>query len=329
MIFHEDMSDLKKLAMNGITRIQAKIHRMRIKKCSVGTKQWPNHDYALLAALEREGIIKRLFIKNNKDTKAMPYKSIARWTLGGKPITTHLIPNFPYKPHQISSTDFKYPTPGFLSEISKYLLNACVVSVEYTVDIFCKAPEDVERLFYILRRYMYVPHSKRTLIIGSGRHVQWGKRTENAVYRLTSNFKMYERGKDKLKKRGHWNYSDIDRVRIEFTAKSHHLKVLNIKHLDDFRQSPKFSEMILNRFHFMKFRPLADLPTEYDPYDAYDKDNNADSFQELYLRERIRISNAYQYMKEDYLLTKMKQKITSACKKAEKKWIKKAHKLDI
>jgi hypothetical protein len=212
--------------------------------------------------------------------------------------------------------------------------NFNVVSAEYTIDLFCNCPKDVEKLFFVIRRYLYIPHhpsKKHTMIIGCEGYVDWfKKRKENAVYRVGKHWKVYERGPDGLRqwdtkrKSPYWYFKDLDRVRIEFTAKNYYLRKFKIKHLSEFVKNPRFKEILGPRFSFKKFKQTQGLPGEFDQYTAMDMYGNKDSYMEEYRRaKKLGIKNRYQYSIKDKTLGQLIKRIVAEINHVEHKWLKK------
>jgi hypothetical protein len=168
------------------------------------------------------------------------------------------------------------------------------------------------------------------MIIGCEGYVDWfHKREKNAVYRVGKNWKVYERGPDELrqwdteKKSPYWYFKDLDRVRMEFTAKNYYLQKFKIKQLSKFTKNPRFKEMLL-RFQFKKLKRTQGLPSEFDQYAAMDMYGNKDSYMEEYGRaKKLGIKNRSQYSIKDETLGKLIKRIVAEINHVEHKWLKK------
>jgi hypothetical protein len=125
----------------------------------------------------------------------------------------------------IATADSTY---DMLRYLRKSLPNLKIYSLEYAIDLYCKNPEAVSDLFYLLRRYLYRRNAKLTSMDG-GKFYGWQDwlkdlRERNAVYYIEmgkksgKHIKVYERGDDSKKISGtkEWHHKDVDRVRIEF-----------------------------------------------------------------------------------------------------------------
>jgi len=117
-----------------------------------------------------------------------------------------------------------------------------VSSVEYTLDLFCNRPTEVENLLMMMRRSLYIPYQKSARIIGEHTS-KWGDPSRmNSVYHLRLN-KLYERGDDNTKTKEGWRFHDLNRVRLEHTAKRRELRKHGISSITDLIQDCRFNEI--------------------------------------------------------------------------------------
>ena len=142
-------------------------------------------------------------------------------------VTHHFKPKkYGYGPSCIIATNKS--TFEHLHNIYKRLPELNITRVEYAIDLYCKTPEAVADLFYLVRRYLYRRNAKRTSMEG-GKFYGWQDwlndfRERNAVYYIWTgkksgkHIKVYERGPDSKRINGteEWHHKDVDRVRIEF-----------------------------------------------------------------------------------------------------------------
>ena len=140
-----------------------------------------------------------------------------------------------------------------------------VSSVEFAADLFCVRDGFVGLLFYSLLGALYVPYQKYVRFYdeeGKG-----GGAGMNEVARFGPNDKVYERGCDDRKQiGGGWRREDLDRVRVEHTAKRVELKNLGIRTLVDLIAEPKFAEISSKWWKLSEFRTAQGLPAPYDEY---------------------------------------------------------------
>jgi len=161
------------------------------------------------------------------------------------------------------------------------------------------------------------------MVIGKDRKISWWTdRKENLVCRYGSYFKIYQRGPDEIKRKKsggvYWRFKDVDRVRLEFTAKHYHLNKLGIRSLTHFIANPHIEETIYPRMRFVKFKPSRILPCEFDDYNASDNYGNKDCFQLEYMQAKI--SNPGQYVVDDEDFDDLKMRIWREIKVLEKRW---------
>jgi len=273
---------------------EAKIHRMRLSG---------RYDYGKL----EKKVGRKLRIDETYSPKErMPnYKTKAYLQTQAWNLTIFLDPVSPFLPPCI--IEFSYPTKEFLAWLCKLLPGLNVSWVEYALDIYCCDPLEVESLFWVLRRYLYVPYQKSTRQYG-GLYFKAGERgkirripsdmqeaedgeehkqsEEGAVFRVGP-MKLYKRGPDKQKHRNSWFFEQVDRVRLELTSTGYYLQKHKLQSLKDFIPHPRFKPMCENLINFKRFRERCKgLPKEWEAYSAEDRDGNPGSFQQEYIQAR-------------------------------------------
>jgi hypothetical protein len=160
--------------------------------------------------------------------------------------------------------------------------------VEYAIDVFCKNPEAVRNLQWLIRRCLYLRNQKYVItfdndeikvngndvkisyIYGQDKEKAYEDRYEiiemNEVYRIGSCHKVYERGPDDKKKGLGWEVKDLDRVRMEYTADRDKLTEKGIDALSDLINDSHSMDINENRWKFRQFKRSAILPKIWQPY---------------------------------------------------------------
>lgn len=175
----------------------------------------------------------------------------------------------------------------FLAYLNDLIPKLKLSSVEYTLDLFCNRASDVEWFFSLLSRCMYVPSQRKVNFLGEDL-VNFGDNTRmNAVFRIGDDTKIYERGNDDDKETtGGWKYVNLNRLRLEHTARRVELKKHGLNLLSDFLNNCLFHELNQTVYNFIRFYKLKHAPSHYiwDSYTAKDEKGNSGSFQLEYLR---------------------------------------------
>jgi len=140
-----------------------------------------------------------------------------------------------------------------------------ISSIEFTLDLYCSNLEAVGRLFNVLLKYCYVPRYSN-LKFHRGHSLKNRQIPElNRSYYI-GKLKIYERGEDKTPWGEGWHRSELDRVRVEFTANSEVLRKNGMNSLEDFIANCNFERIFLKRFQFKVFKGSSQLPKENDTY---------------------------------------------------------------
>ena len=244
---------------------------------------------------------------------------------------------------------FKFPNEGYgpscliinskspyshLSNIYKRLPKLKITRLEYAIDLFCRSPEAVADVLYLIRRYLYAPNAWKTSMSG-GKFLGYKEygRVINAVYFIWmgkssgKHIKVYERGDDKKKIRsirGHpkWRHEDVNRVRIEFKLKRTAIvKKYGLSTLKDLIINPKFGIIAKDYVQFNNFKFSSKLPQDYDDYLSEDKQGNPESFMQEVLSAKDRdIKNIMQYVEDNKRMQTLKNRIIEAAKAFDKNW---------
>jgi len=300
-------------ALAGIERVSAHIHRVKLS-ARVELKE-------VLSVL---GKGKSYLSDDNKSHFMSKYNRSSYHVLSGYPVTLYSIPKQKFRPSCIMF--LTQHDQDVLYTISKKIPSINVSSAEYAIDLFCKDKSSVSILFYVLRRYMYFPYRSLTSTVGgkfSGLDVE---RSTNCAYYVwqravgKKDIVVYERGRDSDAKAKVWPYEKIDRVRIEFLARTQKLKQLKINKLAKFVENNKFSDVVNKRFRFCVFKNSDILPGFGDDYSIEDAQGNIESFQEAVAMARSNTRNINQYIKQFVELDKLKEKIDVSCQEAEAAW---------
>jgi hypothetical protein len=166
---------------------------------------------------------------------------------------------------QASVKDLK----GELLRIWLALPTAKVSLIDYTLDQYCYSPHAAQMLFWVEMRNLYVPHQRKARLTGA-KLSEWGNKNRmNTAYRAT-NVQVYERGPDNKKKDDHWQFEDVDRVRLEYTAKRRRLLKNEVDTIGDFIKRPRFHDINRNVYRFASFEHSNKLPAHSDDYDTPD-----------------------------------------------------------
>ena len=202
-----------------------------------------------------------------------------------------------------------------------------VSSLEYAIDFFCDSPKSVSNLFYILRRYMFFPHAKSTIIRGD-KSLGWNEsRKYNSVYHVDmgkNHAKIYERGDDNngLRGRSGWLHKNVNRVRLEFTFARPFLVRKNITDLRSLIIDPKFRHLCSPRIQFKHFKTTSPFSKYYEEYTATDKDgNNGSIMEEIFKAKReLKFENPLQYLTHNKKLNTLKMDIFYELRKLDNNW---------
>ena len=350
-------------ALGGITKIKPLIHRTRFSgkhgyddvKEAIGELKIDD-DYGKKATERKYTYKKKAYIRLNGGTAVFLFKTSAPYE---DPSLGYL------KPKCIMETSDS--TPEFLSLINQKLPVLKVMSIEYAIDFFCKDSQAVNNLFFLLRRYTYIHHSKRMSMVG-GEFNGWKEpRNINSVYKIHFRerdlkpkkpifpgkyikIKIYERGDDPMKRRlssrnnkKGWLHKDTNRVRLEVTLnrKSGILKDNGIAALEEFLQGPQFQQIIfpkslepspnrkLDQFRFVNFidRPSSNLPKDYQDYNTKDALGNAECFMNEYFAAKKAGINVSREMEDTKALKGFKDRIIKATRRFDKNWVKRVNDL--
>ena len=209
-------------------------------------------------------------------------------------ISIFVNPKKPFLPHcyvQINPMkDISISThKEFLIQFVKWFPDLQTSRVEYALDIFYFPDAiSITNFYYNIRRHLYVPYQKKVRTMG-GIKEKFGKKFEmNLVSRFGDDHKAYERGPDKLKNPDdYWMETDLDRVRLEYTADRNSLLKNEISSLSDLIKNPKFFQMNIGRWRFQQFKKSSkNLPSPWEPFTALDESGFSGSFQIEYIQAR-------------------------------------------
>lgn len=308
---------LKKGLIEDIVRIEVKIHMI-----------------CLTGGYQKKGIsdfFDKLAFKKYDIDRFENYEYGAFKKLQGGFLTVKASPLEGYLPQCIIETT--NPTHEMLYCILKKFPELSVSKAEYTVDIVYSSPQDVRKYFYLIRRYAYFPHVRKKNIILLTHHKNL-KRSAVNMSLYAGAIKIYERGKDdhktvynKLDKG--WSYDDLDRVRIEVTAKREILKKNGLRNLNNFVESVKFQKIFMKRIHFKRFIESAKkVPNQYAYYRTKDiKGHSAALYAEIEGAKKI-YKNPLQYLKNVKKFEIFKKILVSHIKEFENNWSKRFEELE-
>ena len=233
---------------------------------------------------------------------------------------------------QIPDTNFE-----LLQVIQSEMPSLKLSSAEYCIDIFCKNPDAVSDLFYLMNRYLYFPYAKEINRAG-GDFDGWDEpKGENSVYKVQyaapqRRFTIYERGPDNKKQKNRWDHAFVDRVRLEAnlirpTSALKKRGPKDITHLIENPRSariyfPEKPERSLFKFaNFKNMRSKINLPTDDMDFTAVDKYGSQETFMsELFKLKRDGVKNLSAYIEETPALYPLKKRIIAALKDFDENW---------
>lgn len=230
-------------------------------------------------------------------------------------------------------------TPDSTYEMLRFLYRGLpklkIYSLEYTIDFYCKNPEAVADLFYLVRRDLYRRNAKRTSMEG-GEFYGWrdwlkNMRKTNAVYYIWvgkksgKHIKVYERGDDSMKLPGRqgWRHEDVDRVRIEFKLRRAAItKKYGLSTLKDLLINPKFADIAREYVQFKNFKSSRKLSQVWEYYLSKDEQGNQESFmQEVLSAKDIDLKNISQYIEDNKGMAGLKNRIIKAAEVFDNNWV--------
>jgi hypothetical protein len=288
-------------------RIEAKIHRLRLSPVDWWIR---NYDFPTLKSK-----IPKLSIINFKPEKIKTKRYQAMFHLKqngikmniytdkrpdekGPPYYITIVPSDP-----VTMRQFK----DFLLFIDEVLPNLKLTLAEYTIDQFCRGPEDARILFDVERRNIQVSHARSMITQES--------KTNITAYFGKKKLKIYLRGKTPRD-------PNVDRVRIEYTpTRKCLMKEHRINTLTDFIGGPKFAEVFNDIFDFHRFEGSRKLPQDYEGYPAEDAHGHAGAFQLEHIAHRAdKKLNLPDYIRKVKELTPLHAALKEAMEEFDRRW---------
>lgn len=227
----------------------------------------------------------------------------------------------------------------FLIWLNILIPGLTVSKIEYTIDQHCRSPLDVENLFWVELKSLYIPYQKTVQLYGGEKikTVGFGKKPrtnftcmvgtqedENVIEveedetqkrkskkHSKGNYKFYERGNDENKKNGGWTSENINRVRLEHTANREELVKNSILTLSDFIRNPKFFTINKNIWHFKRFKNSKKLIQDWE---------TGKPFQIEYVSDSIDVKNRFKYIEDVPQLSRLKSDLLGQMKKFDIEW---------
>lgn len=196
---------------------------------------------------------------------------------------------------------------NYLAELDRLIENLHPTEVEYTLDLFCNLPREVESLFQMIKRSVYVPYKNNPKLFVNPPHASEQKRF-NSTFNAADDVKIYERGYDETKekylhksaeiKKG-WSHENLNRVRLEQTVKRPKLTKHDIVTLSDLISDCRFHELNKDIYKFKSFMSKT-LPNYWDwpSYSIANEQGHKGAFQFEYVLGRHLSTNVRQYMKD-------------------------------
>jgi hypothetical protein len=304
---------LKKMAQNGIVKVEARLNRMII--CD---------DYRFRDLQKKIwGLDKDTTFVRRRGMLPYRYRGFVGWN-GLNIIVYYSRYSYHSKKARIEITGI---TVDSLLELCRLIPDASVHSLEFTIDIFCKNPKQVADLFRVFLSYLYVPHQRRKMeffgdrFFGDSRDYE---RRLNAGIRV-GKMRVYERGPDEKRvetipneygrTRLFWWHWHVDRVRIKIVFDRSHPGRGGLDEFLDLVREVNFKDKMRNLIQFKFFKEKNFLKKE--------KKGKVRVFQEVFHRARKSGLSPRKYMKDAKGLKKLKSKIELAVDKYDERWAKK------
>ncbi|EKD99576.1 MAG: hypothetical protein ACD_22C00231G0001, partial [uncultured bacterium] len=214
-----------------------------------------------------------------------------------------------------------YPTNELLFYLAESIPNLIAGKAEFAIDYYCMSSKEVASLFYILRKYIYVPKGQWTAhkggkIKGLNDLVGNLTRQKNAAYQiLASNWSViltiYERGPDKLRRniKNHifWRHEDTDRVRLEFKFRRDrgHNRTYKIESIWDLLDGNAFTRVLRRAYNPIVFFGNSELPRPWEYYPKRGDQVCGDSIQLAFNKYKAEGINVSRHITEAVQLKKL------------------------
>lgn len=206
----------------------------------------------------------------------------------------------------------------YLAELNELVPNLHPSEVEYTLDLFCKQPREVESLFLMVKRSLYVPYKNNPKAYDNYPDSSEDKRYNSSFYAARS-VKIYERGNDdKKEKYAHnsgkskkgWCHDNLNRLRLEHSANRTKLTKHGINTLSDLISDCSFFEINKNIYKFKCFISKT-LPNYWlwQSYSTVNEEGSKGAFQIEYVLGKHLQTNIRQYMKDVKEFDALKEKL--------------------
>jgi hypothetical protein len=267
---NETDSDIQSVLTN-IIRIEPKIHHIKLS-C-----REPIEEIAF-SADDFENEIKNYWVKKIKKfhEKGSSFNLLNRKInfyynyKFGITNTTKADKNFPNVIFELS-----YPTPHLLLFLLEKYKKLYISSVEYTIDFYCRDPIATRKLYFLLKKYLFIENIRVQKIVTKNKIrkkypnikiIEDDPNFNYSYYLKYRALKLYERGPDN--EDDFWEYNNIDRVRFELTDNGYYLmKLFKVKLLDKFIIDCKFNELMKDKISFRKFKKSKRrFPHEHEDY---------------------------------------------------------------
>lgn len=207
----------------------------------------------------------------------------------------------------------------YLISVDGKLPGLLASSADYTLDIFCNDSLAAKCLFAEFMRHLYIPYQRGGKLTGD-KLMAWGSNTRmNAAFRM-GNAQFYERGPDKKKEGEAWHIKDIDRVRLEYTARRRILREQGISTLQDFIKRPKFYDINKGLYNFRHFIRSRKLPKFFEDYKHANEDTSLESLHFELKHHRGTIKNLSQYLADMPEFNPLKHDLLATMKDFDRGW---------
>jgi len=241
--------------------------------------------------------------------------------------------------------DVVEPPPASLVRLEKWMRSdVFVASAEYAIDFICQDHQAAQRVFWLLRKYLYFPwRSGSVETLGGPVNRQKAGYEENSLTRYWNRpnkitgksnnvVRLYERGNDDDidPVRPRWLMADVNRVRLEFLFSNRRHKGMFKKHwlrdLKGFVTCPLMSEVLRGKFRFAAFKGIAtnDLPAEWMSYSAMDDSGYAECFHQERKEAVGTVSNLSMYTVDSPMMAPLMRRVQSALLEYDVWWVEEA-----
>jgi len=259
-----------------------------------------------------------------KPDERMP-KYESKWirTTNDFQINAFTNPSKPFLPFLMLDINTREASPEelktFLISIDGKLPGLLASSADYTLDIFCNDSLAAQCLFAEFMRHLFIPYQRGGELTGDNL-MEWGSNARmNAAFRI-GNAQFYERGPDKKREGKAWHIIDVDRVRLEYTARRRIFHEHGISTLRDFIRRPKFYDINNGLYNFRHFIHSRKLPKFFEDYKHASENTSLESLLLEMKHHRGKIKGLNQYLADMPEFKPLKKDLLNTMKSFDRDW---------